>query len=271
MREGNLSQKAIAYLSSIGIGTEGLRERNTASLIWLHVLAIGYSPLYLSENADGIRQDWPRIPLPASPEQFRASAVLGKQLADLLDTEMSVQGVTAGVLRHELRGVASLSRIDGKPLEESEDLLVTAGWGHAGKEGVTMPGRGKLVSRERTAKEQLELARGLAELGISQDEALARLGSTVVDVCLNDRCAWKNVPEKVWELYIGGYQVMKKWLSYRENSFLKRPLTSDEAEEVKAMARRLTALCLLQPELDANYVKVKSSTCPQSALQTIHE
>jgi len=54
--------------------------------------------------------------------------------------------------------------------------------------------------------------------------------------------------------------VMKKWLSYREYSFLNRPLTLAEAEEVQAMARRLTALCLLQPELDANYLKVKSAT-----------
>jgi len=59
---------------------------------------------------------------------------------------------------------------------------------------------------------------------------------------------------------IGGYQVMKKWLSYREHSFLKRPLTLAEAEEVQAMARRLTGLCLLQPQLDANYEAVKTST-----------
>jgi len=38
----------------------------TAGLIWMHALAAGYSPDYLSENADGIRQDWPRAPLPAT-------------------------------------------------------------------------------------------------------------------------------------------------------------------------------------------------------------
>ena len=53
---------------------------------------------------------------------------------------------------------------------------------------------------------------------------------------------------------------MKKWLSYREYSFLKRPLTLAEAEEVQAMTRRLASLCLLQPELDANYRKTKSAT-----------
>jgi hypothetical protein len=193
-------------------------------------------------------------------EQFKASAALGQRVADLLDTEKPVAGVTAGALRPELRSVAGLKRLDAKPLIPDEDLQLTAGWGHAGKEGVTMPGRGKPVSRERTAKELSELRTGLTALGIPQDEGLARLGSTVVDVYLNDLCAWTNVPEKVWELYIGGYQVMKKWLSYREYSFLKRPLTLSEAEEVQAIARRLSALCLLQPDLNANYLKVKKAT-----------
>jgi hypothetical protein len=254
--DGNLSQLASDYLRTVGLESSG---ESSASL-WLHTLAIGYSPAYLEENADGIRQDWPRIPLPSSLEQFVASAALGQRVADLLDTEKPLTGVTAGALRHELRSVAGLKRMDGKPLHADEDLQLTAGWGHAGKEGVTMPGRGKLVSRERTAKELSELTTGLAALGIPQDEGLKRLGSTVVDVYLNDLCAWTNVPETVWEIYIGGYQVMKKWLSYREYSFLKRPLTLAEAEEVQAMARRLTALRLLQPELDANYLKVKSAT-----------
>jgi hypothetical protein len=47
--------------------------------------------------------------------------------------------------------------MDGKPLDPGNDLLLTAGWGHAGKERVTMPGRGKRVSREPTAKELSEL------------------------------------------------------------------------------------------------------------------
>jgi hypothetical protein len=224
------------------------------------VLAIGYSPAYLEENADGLRGDWPRIPLPSSQEPFHTSAALGQRVAELLDTEQPALGVTAGTLRQEFRSIASLARIDGKPLDFGEDLQLTAGWGHEGKGGITMPGRGKLLRRERTAKEHNELKHGSAALGIPEDVALAHLGAAVVDVYLNDRCAWMNVPEKVWEFTIGGYQVMKKWLSYREFGFLKRSLTLAEVEEVQAMARRLAALCLLQPELDANYRNVKNAT-----------
>ena len=37
-------------------------------------LAIGYAPAYLNENSDGIRSDFPRIPLPASREGLEQSA-----------------------------------------------------------------------------------------------------------------------------------------------------------------------------------------------------
>ncbi len=79
-----------------------------------HALAIGCSPAYLSENADGIRQDWPRIPLPDSKELLVASAALGRQIAALLDTEADV----GAVREPPLRKIAVPNRVDGKPLNE---------------------------------------------------------------------------------------------------------------------------------------------------------
>jgi len=64
-------------------------------LIWSHALAIGYAPAYLTENADGIRDNWPRIPLSNSKAALLASAELGRQIAALLDTEHNVNGVTS--------------------------------------------------------------------------------------------------------------------------------------------------------------------------------
>ena len=255
----NLSAVAREYLATL-TSADPDEEQELCRDVWFLVLAILYSPAYLLEHDAAMRADWPRIPLPVSPEQFQTSAALGRQVAHLLDTEQAVPGVTAGVLRAELRGIAALARTDGKPLEPGEDFAVTAGWGHVGKDGVTMPGRGKMVRRERIQKESEELTQGIAALGMSEDAAMAYLGSAVVDVYMNDRCAWAGIPEKVWEFYIGGYQVIKKWLSYREHGFLGRALMLAEVEEVQAMARRLTALCLLQPQLDANYHAVKSAT-----------
>ena len=76
---------------------------------------------------------------------------------------------------------------------------------------------------------------------------------------LNDVAFFRCVPARVWAYTLGGYQVMKKWLSYRERSLLGRPLTLDELTEVMHMARRIAALLLLQPVLNANYQAVKAA------------
>ena len=68
------------------------------------------------------------------------------------------------------------------------------------------------------------------------------------------------MPANVWEYTIGGYQVIKKWLSYREHALLGRALTTDEAREVTHMVRRIAAIVLLYPALDANYLAVKQAT-----------
>ena len=50
------------------------------------------------------------------------------------------------------------------------------------------------------------------------------LGNTTFDIHLNDRAYWRNVPSAVWSYKLGGYQVLKKWLSYRERGVLNRQL-----------------------------------------------
>ena len=61
------------------------------------------------------------------------------------------------------------------------------------------------------------------------------------------------MPVAVWEYTLGGYPVIKKWLSYREKTLLGRALSIDEVRYVTETARRIAALIALQPALDANY------------------
>jgi len=229
----NLSPAARAYLAKLGINNPD--DADTSALIWMHALAIGYSPAYLADNADGIRQDWPRIPLPASKAALAASAELGKQVAALLDTENGVERVTAGKLKPEFKEIAVLS--------STKNLSLTAGWGFEGKEGATMAGKGKLATKILEAGPDYKLP-----------------WFEFHDVYLNESACWKNIPAPVWDYTIGGYQVIKKWLSYREHDLLGRPLTPDEAREVTHMARRIAALILLQQQLDKNYQAVKAAT-----------
>jgi hypothetical protein len=63
-------------------------------------------------------------------------------------------------------------------------------------------------------------------------------------------------------LTIGGYQVIKKWLSYREKPLLGlgRGLTPEEVRYVTEIARRLAALITLQSCLDDNYREMIKTT-----------
>jgi hypothetical protein len=245
--KANLSASARAYLANLGSASPDA-DVETAGLIWMHTLAIGYSPAYLTENADGIHQDWPRIPLPDSKELLLASAALGRKIATLLDTEtpfdVGAPLVGAPVGRAQgapLQKIAVPTRVDGKALDETKDLAVTAGWGHAGKGGVTMPGKGRLIERDYTPEERDIM-----------------LGGRTCNVYLNDVAYWRNIPLRVWEYTIGGYQVIKKWLSYREEKLLGRPMTKDEVRWVQEMARRIAAILLMEPALDENYCAIKA-------------
>jgi hypothetical protein len=125
-----------------------------------------------------------------------------------------------------------------------------------------MPGKGKSILRPYLPEERAAIEQGAEALGLSAEEALAQLGDQAVDVYLNDVAYWRCVPAGVWSYTIGGYQVMKKWLSYREQALLGRDLKPEEVWEVMRMARRIAAILLLQPALNANYLAVKGNTYP---------
>jgi hypothetical protein len=244
----NLSESAIRYVALTTAPAESL---------FVHALSILHAPAYRGENSGSLRQDWPRIPLPENAKLLTASSGLGQQLATLLDPEMSAHGVSQGTIRAELKPIGPIARQDGKAINtKAGDLEITAGWGHAGKGGVTMPGRGKLIEREYTREERTALDQ--AEVGQKQWPAL--LGETTCDVYLNDTACWTNIPVSVWDYTLGGYQVIKKWLSYREHALLGRALSVEEARYLTEMARRIAAILLLGPALDENYEAVKRET-----------
>jgi hypothetical protein len=238
----NLSDNALAYLQRLGIN-DAKTSKESATLLWLHALAIGVSPLYVEQNGEAVRSNWPRIPLPDSEQALRESAKLGGQVAALLNPNKPVTGVDTAPLDLCLRTVADIERTDGKPLNPGQgDLAVTAGWGIVQRRAV-MPGIGKYNERERVATE----SEGLT----NEDRDV--LGNQVLDIHLNDRAFWRSVPEASWDYKIGGFQVLRKWLSYRDKRVLGRDLTIAEARTFTTIARRLTKLVLLGRKLDANY------------------
>ncbi len=235
----NLSVPARAWLAALAVPNPD-SNREIAALPWYHALGIGYAPAWLAENADGIRQDWPRVPLPDNADLLRASAALGARVAALLDPDTQVPSVTTGTIQPALATIATPTKRGGGAMTEA-DRTLTVGWGHAGKGGAVMPGRGRIITRDYAPGEA------------SSEAEAALLGARTNDVFLNDDAYWRNIPETVWSFTIGGYQVLKKFLSYREQPLLGRALTTVEVRYVRDVARRLAALRLMAPELDANY------------------
>jgi REP element-mobilizing transposase RayT len=246
----NLSDMLARHLKRIGAIAD-------APDAFYHTLAILHAPEYRKQNGGALRQDWPRIPLPDSKELLLGSAELGKQIALLLDTEQDVGAVREPPLQH----IAAFTLPRGTPLKEAEHFAITAGWGHAGKAGVTMPGKGKVIERDYTAAERDAFV-GPSGARPEGERRSPLLGDRTCDVYLNDVAHWSNIPLRVWEYTIGGYQVIKKWLSYREQKLLGRPLTKEEVRYVQEMARRIAAIILLEPALNANYRNVKQHTFP---------
>lgn len=248
----NIGSGAERYLHALSSKSDDL---------FFHAVSVLNDSSYRKENGGALRQDWPRIPLPNSKEALATSAELGRQVAGLFDTEAHIKGIDSGQIRLELKLIAVTTRAGGGSLKES-DLVLSAGWGYAGNGGVTMPGKGNRLERAYSRAERQAILDGASALGLSETKAFELLGQKTSDVYLNEVAYWSNIPEKVWDYTIGGYQVIKKWLSYREQPLLGRALTIDEVRYVQEMARRIAAILLLGPALDANYEAVKAHAFP---------
>ena len=231
------------YLDHLGLGVEDL---------FYHVLAVLHDPAYRQANAGALRMEWPRIPLPGWPTPESAgipgsgpgqalpaadaadalvqSAARGRQLAALLDPDRPVPGVTQAPLRPEMAAIAVPATTDGRNMS-GDDFAVTAGWGHFGAGDAVMPGQGRIVERAYTADERAAL--------VGATHASPLHDRTTLDIYLNGNAFWRNVPAAVWNYRLGGYQVLKKWLSYREQRILERKLTPDEIQEFTYIARRI--------------------------------
>ena len=233
-RRRNLSGKAQRYLDRLELGIEDLFH---------HVLATLHDPAYRAANAGALRMEWPRIPLPGwgDKESGGAAAALlrsaarGRDLARLLNPDMPVTGVTDGALCRGMATIAVPATTDGRNMN-GEDFAVTAGWGHSGSADAVMPGQGRAVERAYTPPDRAAL-----------DDTAPMLGPTTFDIYLNGCAFWHNVPSAVWTYKLGGYQVLKKWLSYRERSVLDRALTPHEVQHFTEIARRIAATLTTAP------------------------
>ncbi|WP_246720514.1 type ISP restriction/modification enzyme [Rhizobium lentis] len=234
---------------------QALAQRDlTPQQLFDHIVATLNAPSYEAGNMDALRIDWPRIPFPGDDEVFKSSADLGIFLGALLDAEVDIDGVTRGSLRP---GLATLGLPHGSTNE------VTVGWGSVQRKPngtrLVMPGAGSVTERPWSDEEREALALIGSRHNLDLDTVLTLLGSGAVDVHINSAAGWLAVPAKVWSYTLGGYPVLKKWLSYRETEVMGRPLRGEEMLHFAKTVRRITEILCMGPALDAVHALARES------------
>lgn len=250
----NISEKMRAHFEQLGF-VDLEQSRDTAELLWLHVLAVLNTPAYLKENREALRLGWPRIPVPGfddgrtgeeAKELLAASADLGRRVAELL-------AHNAMTPDSPLPEIGQLF-VDGRPAApermERDTLAIDADWGGRIKGNAVRPRPGTVDMHAFGPDDVRALTAIAGRFGIDDSHWDAVFGEGMVTIWLNRRACWSGVPVKVWEFILGGRQVLPKWLSYREISILGRPLFPEDMQYFGDMIRRLMGLLLLGMELD---------------------
>lgn len=240
-RTANLSKKARNWMANMGFSDID-SSNEIASLPWFHVLSICYSPAYVSDNAKMLKVDYPSIPMPDKRDRLVISAELGKDVAALLDDKW--KEASQNPIPH---GIKILGNVRGN------DYLLDGKWTHITSRGISL-GRGIVEPlRGWDNEERGTLSEAFSSMQIDEHRGFELLGKAR-DICLNDKCRWKGVPDAVWNFRIGNRQVIRKWLSYRSETVIGRKMDVEtEVKYVRGMIWRLATLILMTDRLDANY------------------
>ena len=219
-----------ATWTALGLGVEDLFH---------HVLAVLHDPSYREANAGALRMEWPRIPLPGWPdgdapgaaEEVAASAARGRELAALLDSETPVPSVTTG------RAAAGDGR-DRRALNHGRRQHGRRRLLGDGRLGALRAGGGRHAGPRQSRRAPHTQRRSAPRWATRQTPSAAPPSTSTSTT----RAYWRNVPAAVWSYKLGGYQVLKKWLSYRERGVLGRALRPEEVQHFTDTARRIAGI-----------------------------
>ncbi len=165
---------------------------------------------------------------------FNRLVTIGEQITRLLDAGRDAGDVVRAVIGTErARALGPLKRTDGKQVRP-DDLKITVTYWSGGK------GRWK--------------PRAFAASELPAAEFADAWGERTGDLFVNNDAYFANVPELVWNYQLGGYPVLKKWLSYRQADRRDgKPLTDDERRWFRQVIQRIAALLAVVPCLNALY------------------
>lgn len=216
-------------------GLEGRREddpaREFVGKLFRAIFALLHSPQYQEDHKSALSADWAHPPIPRDAALFDELVEAGGKIVELLDAETDASPVFKDILEDMAKTIGPIQRVDGQQVQPA-DLAVT----------ITYWGGGKGRWRPRAFK--------------SEEHGADALGQRTGDLYINDDVYFSNVPENVWDYNLGGYPVIKKWLGYRQaNRRNGGPLTLEEANWLRKMIQRISAILTLGGDLDELYLR----------------
>jgi len=184
--------------------------------IFYYIYATLYSNTYREKYQEFLKIGFPRVPFTKDYKLFQKLAELGKKLVDL----------------HLLKSPEL-----NKPFAKF--------WG----DGSNLVGMRKFIDEEQAAEfVDIKVASFWPDAG--ENPEFKSRGIVKIN---DDGQFFGPVPEEVWNYYIGGYQVLDKWLKDRKGRRLS-------ADDIKHYCRIVTALAKtieVQKEIDKFYPKVE--------------
>jgi hypothetical protein len=210
--------------------------------------AILHAPSYQAEHKSALSADWAHVPIPRDVKLFERLAAAGEQVTRLLDTDRDAGNVIRAIVGADrARALGPLKRLDAEQVRPDDLKVSVTYWGG---------GKGRWKPRPFMAEE------------LPATDYSEAWGERTGDLFLNDDAYFGNVPEVVWNYQLGGYPVVKKWLSYRQADRRDgRPLTDDERRWFRQVIQRIAALLALGPSLNELYEQTAANAFTAEELQ----
>ncbi|MEX2410010.1 MAG: type ISP restriction/modification enzyme, partial [Candidatus Paceibacterota bacterium] len=192
-RTPNLDQKIVQKIAEkLGLKFTPEKEDTEGTFAPIDLLdyiyAVLHSPSYREKYKEFLKIDFPRVPYPEDPDQFRQLVKLGGELRQIHLLEHPVVEDFITTYPESGDNVISNRLTKNDPGFVVEEDSVIAG------PDPRSPEKGK------------EAEDGEIPVQGRND------GQVLGKVWINEKQYFGNVPKKAWEFYIGGYQPAEKWL-----------------------------------------------------------
>ncbi len=181
----------------------GMPVLPTPEQIFGYIYAILYCPTYREKYLELLKIDFPRVPFVDDEALFFRLSELGWELAQ----HHLMRETYEFISNYPVAGTDEVEQVKmtPSPNKTTENTSV----------GQTQQPVGQTFLSDHSANEQ-------ARMPVLPQKRGDKPGR--VRVWINDKQYFDNVPREVWDFYIGGYQVLDKWLKSRKG----RTLTNDD-------------------------------------------